>query len=509
LHGVTILQPYGVHFSCSSFPDVSADEAAAFIRSGQTVAVGGFTAAGSVKVITRALADRIRSRCEPFRIRLLSSASTDANVDDALAEVEAISYRAPYQSSGPLRRQINGRSVEFVDMHLSSMMPLLKSGALGAIDFAIFEAAAISRDGHVLLTSAVGAVPTFARMAKAIIVELNAYHPDTLEGLHDIYELAPPPQTREVPIYRASDRIGATLLQVDPAKIVAVVRTNVPDAPVPFQPIDSVSQKIGSHIVEFLLNERLAGRIPDTFLPLQAGVGNVSNALMAALCEDRAFPPFDMYSELLQDTVFDGIESGRIRFASSAGLAVSPHVLQRIYGNLRSYRKKLVLRPQEITNHPEIIRRLGLIGINTALEVDIWGNVNSTHVGGSHLINGIGGSGDFARNCYISIFATPSTAKGGSISCIVPLCSHVDHTEHDTQIFVTEQGVADLRGRGPRERAKLIIENCAHPDYRPLLRECLSHEADGRVGLDIRRAFEVHSAYRETGSMQPRQAVAS
>ncbi|MDR2664172.1 MAG: acetyl-CoA hydrolase [Puniceicoccales bacterium] len=491
-----------MHFTNLPFPTVSPAEAASFLRSGQTIAVGGFASAGSVKTVLRALAARIRDEGKPFRVRVFG-ASTDANVDDALAEVGAISYRTPYQSSGPLRKQINARSVEFVDMHLSNMMPLLKCGALGPIDFAIFEAAALSREGHVLLTNAVGAVPTFARLARSLIIEINGYHPDSLEGLHDIYELAPPPFTREIPIYRTSDRIGATLLKVDPAKIVAVVRTDIPDAPVPFQPIDETSSRIGENIVHFLLEERLAGRIPESFLPLQAGVGNVSNALMGALCADQAFPPFDMYSEILQDTVFDGIESGRIRFASSAGLTVSPAVLRRIYDNLSTYRKKLVLRPQEITNHPEIIRRIGLIGINTALEVDIWGNVNSTHVCGSHLVNGIGGSGDFARNCYISIFATPSTAKGGAISCVVPLCSHVDHTEHDTQIFVTERGVADLRGRGPRERAQLIIDHCAHPDFQPILREYLARGAEGRVGLDICRAFDIHGAYRERGSMRP------
>ncbi|MDR2668287.1 MAG: succinate CoA transferase [Puniceicoccales bacterium] len=494
-----------MHFSSASFSEISAVEAASFIRSGQTVAVGGFTPAGSVKAVTKALAERIRQSGdgEQFRIRLLSSASTDANVDEALSSVGAISYRMPYQSSSTLRKQINGRSVEFVDTHLSTMMPLLKCGALGNIDYAIFEAAAVTCDGRVLLTSAVGAVPTFARLAKSIIIEINSYHPDSLEGLHDIYELAPPPNTREIPIYRASDRIGATLLQVDPKKIVAVVRTNAPDSPPPFQPVDEISKKIGGNIVQFLLRERLSGRIPPKFLPLQAGVGNVSNALMAELCSDQAFPPFDMYSELLQDTAFEGIESGRVRFASSAGLALSPNILQRIYENLPLYRKKLVLRPQEITNHPEVIRRLGLIGINTALEMDIWGNVNSTHVCGAHIINGIGGSGDFTRNCYISIFATPSTAKGGTVSCVVPLCSHIDHTEHDTQIFATECGIADLRGRGPRERAKMIIDNCAHPDFRPMLRDFMNHSPEGRVGLDISRAFDVHGAYMKTGSMRP------
>jgi acetyl-CoA hydrolase len=476
---------------------MTAAEAAELIQNGQTVAVGGFTPAGSVKVVPAALAERVkrlRAAGQSFAIRLLASASVDAAVDDALAAVDAISYRTPYQSCPILRKQINGQKVEYVDLHLSHLAPMVKSHVWGTIDHAILEAAAVHPDGRILLTSSVGAVPTFGRLARSITVELNGYHPDTLEGLHDIYELTPAPNTREIPIYRVSDRIGATMLQVDPQKIAAIVRTNIPDTAVPLTPVDRLSQKIGENIAEFLLFEKRAGRIPKTFLPLQAGVGNVSNAVMAALGTDPSMPPFEMYSEILQDTVFDGIESGRIRFASSSGLAVSPKILRRIYDNLATYRRHLVLRPQEITNHPEVIRRLGLIGINTALEMDLWGNVNSTHLLGTRIVNGIGGSGDFARNCHISIFATPSTAKDGTISCIVPLCSHIDHTEHDTQIFATEHGIADLRGRGPMERARLIIDHCAHPNFRPQLLDFLSHDGGGRINLDLAHAFDFHLA---------------
>jgi succinyl-CoA:acetate CoA-transferase len=71
------------------------------------------------------------------------------------------------------------------------------------------------------------------------------------------------------------------------------------------------------------------------------------------------------------------------------------------------------------------------------------------------------------------MFLTPSTAKGGAISCIVPMVSHVDHTEHDVHVIVTEQGLADLRGLPPRRRAQKIIDHCAHPDYRPALQDYL------------------------------------
>jgi len=109
--------------------------------------------------------------------------------------------------------------------------------------------------------------------------------------------------------------------------------------------------------------------------------------------------------------------------------------------------------------------------MNGMIETDIYGNVNSTHIRGTNIMNGIGGSGDFARNAYLSIFMTPSTAKRGSISSIVPMVTHVDHTEHDVQIVVTENGLADLRGLSPKQRAGVVIDQAAHPSFRPALRD--------------------------------------
>src|SRR5699024_8412297 len=114
-------------------------------------------------------------------------------------------------------------------------------------------------------------------------------------------------------------------------------------------------------------------------------------------------------------------------------------------------------------------------------EFDIYGNVNSTHVSGTKMMNGIGGSGDFARNARLAIFVTKSIAKNGDISSIVPFVPHVDHTEHDVDVVVTEQGYADLRCLAPRERVPLIIENCVHPMYREQMWAYYS-EALERVG---------------------------
>jgi succinyl-CoA:acetate CoA-transferase len=145
--------------------------------------------------------------------------------------------------------------------------------------------------------------------------------------------------------------------------------------------------------------------------------------------------------------------------------------------------------------------------MNGAIEADIYGNVNSTHLMGSRIQNGIGGSGDFARNAYISFFVTPSTAKGGAISSIVPMVSHVDHTEHDVNVIVTEQGLADLRGLAPRRRARLLIDNCAHPDYRPLLEDYADRALSGAFGRHtphlLDEALSWHARYVRTGSMAP------
>ena len=122
-----------------------------------------------------------------------------------------------------------------------------------------------------------------------------------------------------------------------------------------------------------------------------------------------------------------------------------------------------------------------MIAINTALEADIYGNVNSTHVGGTHMMNGIGGSGDFARNAHLGILVTKAMAKGGALSSIVPMVTHVDHNEHDVDVLVTEQGLADLRALAPRERAETILGNCVHPDYRELATDYF-REASRRGG---------------------------
>ena len=245
--------------------------------------------------------------------------------------------------------------------------------------------------------------------------------------------------------------------------------TNQLDSPSTIVPPDEETVIMAQHLIEFLREEVKIGRLTNRLAPLQSGIGSVANAVLHGML-DSEFEDLEVYSEVLQDAVFDLMDAGKVNFASCCSITLSEEKMQQVFSNFEKYRDKLMMRPQEISNHPEIIRRLGLISINTALELDIYGNVNSTHVLGTKMMNGIGGSGDFARNARLAIFVTKSIAKGGNISSIVPFVSHVDHTEHDVDVIVTEQGYADLRGLAPRERVELIIENCAHPMYREQLR---------------------------------------
>ena len=482
-----------------SFPILTAEEAAELIQNGQSIGFSGFTAAGAAKAVPAALAKKARREHEagrPFKVGVLTGASTGRSLDGALAEAEAISFRTPYQSNPTLRKQINSGQVKFFDMHLSTVPQSVRYGYLGPIHWAVVEACDITAGGGIVLSTSVGASNTYMRMADKIIIELNSKHPTSLLGMHDIFEPQDPPSRSEIPIFSASDRVGSPICIVDPKKIAGVVYTNLEDESGGFDEPTDVTDRIGQNVADFLAAEMKCGRIPAQFLPLQSGVGNIANAVLSALGTSRDIPAFEMYTEVLQDSVIPLLENGRCTFASTCALTLSPDAMRKVTSDIDYFKKRIILRPQEISNHPEIVRRLGIVSMNTAIEIDLGGNVNSTHVMGKTMMNGIGGSGDFTRNAYLSIFSCPSTAKGGKISAIVPLASHMDHSEHSVQIVVTEQGVADLRGKDPHERAELIINNCAHPDYKEQLRDYLrlvtpsSHEPVSlSLGLAMHRQF--------------------
>lgn len=488
-----------------SIPFISAEEAASYIKNGDNVGFSGFTASGTPKVVTVALAQRARElheKGEPFKINLFTGASTNDHVDGELARANAIAVRTPYQSQSDARKLCNKGGMNYFDTHLSHVSQDLRYGFYGDLDVAVIEATEMSPNGEVILGAGLGMTPTIAMMAKKVIIELSSFYHTSFRGFHDNYVPLDPPCRREIPIYTPSDRIGSTVVKIDPKKIIGVVPSNASESIKPFTAPDEVSQKIGDNLSHFLAQQLREGKMPKEFLPIQSGVGNVANAVLYGLGENPDVPQFVMYTEVIQDAVMHLMEEGKCKFASTCALTFSDDAMDHFMDNIDFFRDKILMRPGEISNHPEVVRRLGLIAMNTALEADIYGNVNSTHVLGTKMMNGIGGSGDFTRNAYISIFSCPSVSKGGLISNIVPMVAHPDHSEHSVDILVTDQGIADLRHKDPVERAYEIINNCAHPIYRPLLLDYLKMGKGGQTPVTLQAAFEFHCAFNETGSMQ-------
>lgn len=481
---------------------VTAEQAAALIQPNDKIAISGFSPAGYPKAVPLALARRIAK--EHFQVDIWSGAATGDVIDGELAKVHGVHRRYPYQDNKKLREAINNGESLYEDMHLSHMAQQVRSGFFGSLNWMFFEAVAITEDGNLIPSTSVGNSPTYVAQAEQVIVEINISQPLALEGMHDIYEPADPPIRQPIPIVHAEDRIGTTFIPCGWDKIKAIVPCDIPDAPRFLKPIDEDARAMSIHLIDFLKQEVNKGRLPENLLPLQSGVGSVSNAVISGLVKSP-FSDLSIYTEVIQDGMFSLIDAGKVNIVSGTCISASPECLQHFYSNIDQYRKMIILRPQEIANNPEIIRRLGVISMNTAIEFDIYGNVNSTHICGSKVMNGIGGSGDFARNAYLTIFCTSSIAKNGKISSIVPLCSHIDHTEHDVQILCTEQGIADLRGLCPVERARAIIANCAHPKYRgqltDYLNRALGKKERGHEPILLGEALSWHQKFLSKGSM--------
>jgi len=490
---------------------MTAEEAASFIQNGEVIGASGFTPSGYPKVVPQALAARgaaIKAQGGDFGISLYTGASVGDELDGSLARAGIMKMRMPYQSNKDVRAGINAGTIQYFDQHLSHMAKLVRQGSVPRPTTALVEAVDIEVQGdkaHVYLAGSGGCSATYLMVADRILIELNSYYGPMLKGLHDVYIPAAQPFVDAIPLMSPGARIGTPYVEVSLDKIKGIVLTNLPDKMGGFEPVDDDSNAIAAHILDFLAFERKNGRLPDG-LPYQSGVGNVANAVLAAMAKDPNQKPLSLYTEVIQDSVFEIIENDKLIVASGASLTFSIPGQEKFKKNIDAWRDKFVIRQQEISNNPELVRRLGTISMNTAIEMDIFGNVNSTHIMGTQMMNGIGGSGDFARNAFLPIFMTTSTAKNNDISCVVPMVSHVDHHEHSTQIFVTERGLADLRGLAPVARARKIIELCAHPDYQPMLTEYLEYGLKNAKGKHtphtLSRAFEFHNRFLETGSMK-------
>ncbi|KAF9043348.1 hypothetical protein BJ165DRAFT_1484400 [Panaeolus papilionaceus] len=505
----------------------SPEELAPLFKHDDYIGWSGFTGVGYPKTVPTAIANYIEKNnlqddpATKKKFNLFVGASCGPEVEERWARNDMIARRYPHQVGKEIAKGINTGRIEFADKHLSMFPQDLTYGYYNLhkkhgdpkkpLDWAIVEATAITEEGHIVPGASVGATPEILQSAEKIIIEVNTAIPN-LTGLHDINQSFVPPHRLPYIISAPQDRIGNTAIPIDPDRVVAVVESKLPDNTGQNAPETDESQLIAKHLIEFLSSECDAGRLPRNLLPLQSGIGNVANSIIGGLAEGP-FENIMVWTEVLQDTFIRFFDSEKLRFATATSIRFSPEGFDHFYKNWANYKDRLLLRSQQVANSPEIIRRLGVIAMNTPLEVDMYAHANSTCALGSRMLNGIGGSADFLRNAKLSIMHTPSVRPTKTdptgISCIVPFATHVDQTEHDLDIIVTEQGLADVRGLSPRERAPVIIQNCAHPDYRDLLmdyyeralHECLKRGA-GHEPHMLRNAFKMHLNLMDKGTMK-------
>lgn len=472
-------------------PVTSAKRAAALVGDEDTVVVSGFGSVGDPKAVPAALAASADDDRD-LALTVVSGGSTGEPIDTRLFEAGAVARRYPFQARPESRTAINEREVAFHDTHISRLGEQVELGTLVDADTAVVEAVAVGSDWLVPSTS-IGHTPAYVAAADRLIVEVNRAQPLALADLHDVYRPGHPPNRDPIPLDAPGDRIGRPHVTFDPGKLVAVVETADPDTPYSFREPTEVDKKIAAHFASFLEDELRRNPAMEDVVRLQFGVGSMGNALMGALASfDAGGREIEYYGEVIQDGMLDLLADRTFGVASATSLALSTAGQKQLFDDVAKYAENLVLRPAGISNRAELIDRFGVVAVNSAIEVDIYGNANSSHVGGTRLLSGIGGSGDFNRNGLLSITALPSTAADGDISRIVPAVTHVDQPEHDVSVIATEHGVADLRGRDPVERATTLVDECAHPDYRDRLHAYLDHalERPGHIPHDLDVAYE-------------------
>jgi succinyl-CoA:acetate CoA-transferase len=469
-------------------PVVSAETAAAHIPAEGTLLTSGFGSVGYPKAVPLALAESDRDRS----LTLISGGSVGGEIDTELVTAGVVTRRFPYQATSEARERANDGRLAFHDRHIAGLSDEIAFEFLADADIAVVEAVAVGEDWLVPSTS-LGHTPACVEAAEKLVVELNRAQPLALQKLHDTYRPDAPPDREPIPLTDPDERIGDARVRFDPGKLIAVVETDRRDSPYSFREPTEVDRAIAANLGEFLTAEMDDNPALAETVRLQFGVGSLGNALMSEL-ERIPFGDRDVayYGEVIQDGLLDLLDEGQFSAASATSLALSTDGQDRLFGAVDRYAEDVVLRPADVSNSPELINRLGVVAVNSALEVDLYSHVNSTHVDGSHVINGLGGSGDFNRNALLSITVLPSTTRDGDLSRIVPMVPHADHTEHDVDVVITERGVADLRGLVPRERAGRLIDNCAHPAFREQLQAYYdqAREQGGHIPHDLDTAFD-------------------
>ena len=480
----------------------SPEKAAKLVKNGMTLGIGTGNSIACPKTFFTALAEELRGKS---KVTLFTGGPAPDEVDGFLAQANAYQRRFGQFASVELLKLANNRNIPVIDTRTGILPHQVKDGRFGKIDIAAIEATAFTEAGYIIPSTSILDSSSYAMIADKVIVEVNTEIPEELEGIHDVYVLEVPPNRKPIPLVSCGERIGTPYIPVKPDRIAAIIESNIPDSPPSKTPVDEESRRIAEELLDFLKSEVKKNRLPPHLLPLQLGIGSVPEALAAELAKS-SFNNIEFFTGTFGDGGLDLIDTGKAKVLSTGSMYLSKDGFHRFYRDLGRYKSHIIIRPIVLSDCPELIARLGVIAINGAIEVDIYGHVNCTHIQGSRIMSGIGGSSDFLCNAYLSIIVLRSTSRGGAISCIVPMVTHVDQTEHVIDVIVSEQGLADLRGLAPVERAKVIIANCVHPRYKPILNDYLNEAIKTRGGHEphmLEKAFSMHINFARSKTMLP------
>jgi acyl-CoA hydrolase len=461
-----------------------------FVAGSKAIAISGMTGTGYPKVVPRAMSEYVERAGEKFDVVVYGAGTVGVDLEEYLSRI-GIRRRFPIGASAEVTRKlVNSREFEAYDMWLTEYSRWLRDDVLtrrfGGIDIAIVEATGVTEEGLVLGTS-VDAIPVFIEKARGVIVELSLVKPYML-GLHDIYV----PKINEViPVRSVLDRIGDRVVKIPKSKVMAVVPSTIDDQRGAYSPGGDIDRRVVENIVDFLSKE--ASEDPNLrtdYVTLQPAAGPIAS-LLADRIHEIGFS-LSIWGEIASVRWLKTLNEN-VKAISGSAIYTLPgdeRLREEFYENIDEFKDRVVLRPQAISNSPEIISRFYHINVQQAIEVDVYGQVNITYIGDRFIV-GVGGSGDHAKASYITIVALPSIT-GSGLPRVVPLVYHVDLVDHDVDIIVTDQGWADLRGLSPLEKARAIIEECAHPSYKDILWDYLETvvKKTGHRPVDLRKAVE-------------------
>jgi len=348
-----------------------------------------------------------------------------------------VRHRALFIGSNARQAIWEGRA-DYVPIFLSDIPALFRSRRL-AVDVALLNLSTPDQHGFCSLGTSVDCAKAAAEEARIVIAQINPRVPRTL---------------------------GDSFVHVD--QLTWAVEVDEPPYCVEPEPVDDVARRIGEHVAELVADGST----------LQLGIGAIPNAVLACLRDRREL---GIHTEMFSDGVVDLVEAGIVtgsRKEVHRGKVVSSFLMgtQRLYDFVHD-NPMVELHPIDYTNDTALIRRhRRMVAVNSAIEVDLTGQVCADSIG-YRLYSGVGGQMDFMRGAALAeegkpIIALPSTAKNGTVSRIVPRLKEgagVVTTRAHVHYVVTEFGVAYLHGKSLRERARALVA-IAHPDFREDLR---------------------------------------